>query len=193
MHRQAATFHTLNLSIYSNDRVGEHLVTNENLRAGCNPATPTWNLGHIKLMTSCVTVLLNDSLKLCSTLPFSSGRRHRLACRGKDLQSSSLLHTSALAPRSAECIPITGTHMLPAVTDIMQTREYAGFDDRVLASHDRAYILDISPAMTETLAEMQACTDGSSIVAAFRPCHLHSILHFFRTCFAWPAWPRHVL
>jgi len=34
--------------------------------------------------------------------------------------------------------------MLPAVTNIMQTREYAEFADRVLASYDRAYILDIS-------------------------------------------------
>jgi len=30
------------------------------------------------------------------------------------------------------------------VTNIMQTREYAEFADRVLASYDRAYILDIS-------------------------------------------------
>jgi hypothetical protein len=50
----------------------------------------------------------------------------------------------ALAPRSAEYILITSMHMLPAVTNIMQTREYAEFADRVLASYDRAYILDIS-------------------------------------------------
>ena len=65
----------------------------------------------------------------------------------------------ALAPRSAEYVCITGMHTLPAVTDIMQTREYAKFADRVLASHDRAYqqyALDISPAMRQTLAEMQA-------------------------------------
>ena len=46
-----------------------------------------------------------------------------------------------------------------AVTDIMQTREYAVFADRVLASHDRAYqqyAADISPVMREMLAEMQA-------------------------------------
>ena len=47
--------------------------------------------------------------------------------------------------------------MLPAVTNIMQTMEYAEFADRVLASYDRAYILDISPAAGEMLAKMQAC------------------------------------
>ena len=59
-------------------------------------------------------------------------------------------------------------HTLPAVTDIMQTREYAKFADRVLASHDRAYILHISPAMRETLAEMQACLNQQCGIASCR-------------------------
>ncbi len=74
----------------------------------------------------------------------------------------------ALAPRSAEYVSITGMHTLPAVTDIMQTREYAKFADRVLASHDRAYILHISPAMRETLAEMQACLNQQCGIASCR-------------------------
>ena len=49
---------------------------------------------------------------------------------------------------SAEYISITGMHMLPAVTDIMQTRAYAEFAGSILTCHDRAYILDISPAMS---------------------------------------------
>ncbi len=57
-------------------------------------------------------------------------------------------------------------HMLPAVTNIMQTREYAEFADRVLATHDRAYILDISPTMREMLAEMQACLKQLCGIAA---------------------------
>jgi len=51
-------------------------------------------------------------------------------------------------------------HSLQAVAAIMQTREYADFADRVLASHDKAnqqYAMDVSPAMGEMLAEMQAC------------------------------------
>ena len=73
-------------STLSIDCPGEHHVTslwvrhawatNENLRADC-----------IKL--------LNGSSKWCSILPFASGRTHRLACRGMDLQSSSLLQTSS--------------------------------------------------------------------------------------------------
>jgi hypothetical protein len=57
-------------------------------------------------------------------------------------------------------------HTLPAVTDIMQTRQYAEFADRVLASHGRAYILDISPAMRETMAQMQACLKQLCGIAA---------------------------
>ena len=60
-------------------------------------------------------------------------------------------------------------HMLPAVTDIMQTREHAEFADRVLACHGRAYqqyALDISPAMRQTLAEMQACLNQQCGIAA---------------------------
>ncbi len=75
----------------------------------------------------------------------------------------------ALAPRSSEYISIAGIHMLPAVTDIMQTREYAEVADRVLASHGRAYqqyALDISPAMRQTLAEMQACLNQYCGIAA---------------------------
>lgn len=63
----------------------------------------------------------------------------------------------ALAPSSAEYILITGMHTLPALTNIMQTMVYAKFADRVLASYDRAYILDISPAAREMLAKLQAC------------------------------------
>ncbi len=36
-------------------------ATNETLRADCKPTTPACNLGRIKLMTSCVTELLNGS------------------------------------------------------------------------------------------------------------------------------------
>jgi len=55
--------------------------------------------------------------------------------------------------------------MLPAVTNIMQTRDYAEFANRVLASHDRAW--DISPAMREMLAEMQACLKQLCGIAAW--------------------------
>ena len=44
----------------------------------------------------------------------------------------------------------------------------AKFADRVLASHDRDYILHISPAMRETLAEMQACLNQQCGIAACR-------------------------
>ncbi len=51
-------------------------------------------------------------------------------------------------------------HSLQGVAAIMQTRDYTEFADRVLASHDKAnqqYAMDVSPAMGEMLAEMQAC------------------------------------
>ncbi len=41
--------------------------------------------------------------------------------------------------------------MLHAVTDIMQSREYAEFADRVLASHDSFCVLDINQAHLEVL------------------------------------------
>ena len=63
---------------------------------------------------------------------------------------------------------MTGMHTLPAVTNIMQTMEYAEFADRVLASCDRAYILDISPAAGEMLAKMQACWKQLCGIAACR-------------------------
>ena len=56
--------------------------------------------------------------------------------------------------------------MLPAVTDIMQTRAYAEFAGSILTCHDRAYILDISPAMSEKLAELQACLKQLCGIAA---------------------------
>lgn len=112
--------------------------------------------GTHQLMTSSVTELLNRASKWCFNLPFSYGRTHQLACTRTCSPAHCCRH-QALAPRSAEYISITGMHMLPVVTDIMQTRRYAEFADRVLTSHDRAHILDTSPAMRETLAEMQAC------------------------------------
>ncbi len=65
--------------------------------------------------------------------------------------------------------------MLPAVTDIMQTREYAEFADRVLASHGRAYqqyALDISPAMRQN-----AGRDASLLEPAVWHCSMRAPRH----------------
>ena len=144
-------------------------ATSENHGADCKPATPACTLGYIKLMTSCVTELLNGSSKWCSTLPLSCGRMHRVACRGKDLQSSSLLQTSSFGTKVCwvRLFYRVCTCYLLWPTSCRQG-EYAKFADRVLASHDRAYILHISPAMRETLAEMQACLNQQCDIAACR-------------------------
>ncbi len=51
-------------------------------------------------------------------------------------------------------------HRLPAVADIILTREYLQFAQQVMASHDKANKqsdLDVSPAMGDMVTEMQGC------------------------------------